>query len=71
MGIEETLSNYGALGAVCLFFMGVFGWAIKWLTNDWKCVVEANTVALTTNSIAINHFNDNLKYCPVMKKRKA
>jgi hypothetical protein len=67
--IEETLGQYGAMGAVILFFMGTFTWSIKWLTNDWKRVVEANTVALTTNSIAINHFNENMPKCPAMKRK--
>lgn len=53
--IEETLNQYGALGAVIVFFMGTLTWILKWVTSRLSQVVENNTIALTKVYAVINN----------------
>ena len=55
--MEESLTQYGALGAVVLFFMGMFAAAFRWYTSNMAKVIENNTIALTKVEMV-------LKDCP-------
>jgi len=45
--IAEILAQYGAVGAILLFFMGTFTWVFKWITSNMMTVINNNTIALT------------------------